>query len=444
MAGDHGRGGTTAWWRIAIVVAAGGGFAAPATAAITGVGGLPSSAESGALAEPAGLHLNGSIEALYDSNVLRNGRGGAGLANGHIDDFRYSPEAEATYGRDTGRIALGVNALVGRDIFQYNSRLDRNQYRGGGSISYRAGANCQLVVDGNYVSRQNGIGGVDESLVDPANQPDDIGTVVDNVQSVSTYGANARCGSPAGRLTFSGGYSHTAFDNAAATRRFADSDGDTYTGSIGIGIFRPGQLSFNGSYSTIVYPGRTPGALGANVPPQLLNAGVRTYRLGLAFSRPIGTRLSGQIGASFLHAEPSGGVDPYSSPAYNIGLTYMASRRLTVALTGSRDIIASQSIGSLYRVIDSALLEGHYSFGRAITFNANAGFIHNDYKQSFATVGEAARLSQTSKTFGVGATYSPRRLYDLSINVTQVIRSSNPDIFNYSGTRAGLTLAVHI
>ncbi len=428
-------------WRGSLPLLAAGLIAAAAPAAAEGTAsglpplpGLPG-------AVPNGLALTGSIETLYDSNVLRFARAVGPQA--HRDDFRYSPAGSFTYGRSGGLLTLSVNGLIGHDFFQYNRYLDRNRYVGGGALTYRGGTSCQVTVTGNYTSRQNGIREAG-AAIDPTNPVDDVGVVIDNVQTSTLYGANAGCGSPTGRLSFGGGYTHSELSNGAVTRRFADSNSDSFNGNIGLGILRPGQLSLVGSYTTIGYPGRFVGAPGFVVPPQLLNRGVKTYRIGVSFSRPIGTRLSGSIGASFLHADPGGVQQPYSSPAYNIGLNYVAGPRLTFSLTGSRDIIASTTAGALFRVVDQIQLVSHYSLGEAISIDANAGFINNNYKQSFAVPGDVARISEATKQFGLSLTYAPRSLYDVTVNVNQTIRNGNPSILNYNSTRAGVTLAVHI
>ena len=389
-----------------------------------------------------GLSLNASGEVLYDSNVLRTASLAVLTGTTHRDDFRYSPEASATYGRSSGLIALSVNGSIGRDFFQYNRYLDRNRYLGGGLVTYHAGSSCQVSVNGNYASRQGGIREAGAAIIDPAGAPaDDVGIVIDNVITTAVYGANAGCGSPTGRLTFGGGYTHSSISNGAALRKFGDSDSDTFMGNVGLGIFRPGQLSLNGSYSTIEYPNRIGGAILNGAP--LVNSGVKTYRIGLSYSRPIGTKLSGSFGVAFLHSDPIGGQAAYNSPAYNLGLNYAPSQRLNFTLTGSRDIIPSTTAGALFRVVDQLLLGAHYSLGNDITVDGNAGFIRNNYKQAFSLPGEPVRNNDISPTFGLGVTYAPRSLYDVTVNVTRTSRTSDPAIYNYSSTRAGITLAVH-
>ncbi len=437
------------WWRIVGPLLAIGGSASVAVPAIGQVATSPQSSLGASTALAAtgqnGLLVTATAEALYDSNQLRSTDSLPLPAGTRRDDFRYSPVLSAIYGRNSGLISLSVNGLVGRDFFQYNRYLDRNQYLGGGSAVYHAGSSCQVGVMGNYASRQAGIRDTTASSVPidttTAMPADDVGRVIDNVVTASTYGANAGCGSPTGRLTFGGNYAHSTIRNGSAIRNFGDSDADTFAGNIGLGILRPGQLSLNGSYTTIGYPTRGSNVL---VPALLLNTGVKTYRIGLSFSRPIGTKLSGSIGASYLRSDPSGGQAAYSSPAYNIGLNYIPSSRLSFGLSGSRDIVPSTTAGALFRVVDLLELSGQYSLGTSIKLTANAGFIGNNYKQSFAIPGEPARSSDTTANFGLGAIYSPRRLFDIAVHVDQSIRTSSPVAFNYSSTRAGITLAVHI
>lgn len=417
-------------------------------AAVAGAGAMPVMGQELAAGAAADRFVvTGTVDSLYDTNVLR----GTGVllpnratAATHQDDFRVSPSVSASYNRSAGRVALAANALVGYDFFRYNRYLNNNRYAGGGTLTYRSGSSCQASVNGNISVRQDGIRGTGEEIVDPSGAPtDNVGTVIDNVATASTYGANLGCGTPTGRLTFGGGYSHGTFSNASSFRKFGDSDSDTYTGNIGIGILRPGQVSLNGSYSTIAYPNRIAFAP-IGVPLQLLDSGVATYRIGITVSRPIGTRLSGSIGASFLHADPSGGQAPYSSPAYSISLNYAASPRLGATLSASRDISPSASVGALFRVVDQILLTTRYELGRTIVFNANVGLLKDNYQQGFAIPGEPARSNDTTTNLGVGVTYHPRALFDINFNVSESLRRSNPAVFDYNSTRVGLTFAVHI
>lgn len=434
--------GTRNGWRIvgpALLVACGSAVpvaAQVAPARLASLPGAPAMVDNG-------LSLNATGEVLYDSNVLRSSVPTA-FTTAHRDDFRYSPDLSATYGRSTGLLALTLNGLIGRDFFQYNRYLDRNRYVGGGSLMYHGSSSCQAGVNGTYSRRQAGIRDAGAAVVDPSGAPaDDVGTIIDNVLTASTYGANAGCGSPTGRLTFGAGYIHSSLSNEAASRKFGDSDADTYSGNIGLGVLRPGQLSLNGSYTTIAYPNRLSAAPALGVPINLLNTGVKTYRIGVSFFRPIGTKLSGSLGVSYLHSDPTGGQGAYNSPAYTIALNYIPSQRLTFALTGSRDIVPSTTTGALFRVVDQVLLNATYSLGSSITVDGNVGFIGNNYKGGFAIPGEPLRRDDTTTSLGLGVTYAPRSLYDVTLNVTQSIRNSDPSIYNYNSTRVGLTLALH-
>lgn len=400
-----------------------------------------------ALAAPAsGLQFNAIGEILYDSNQLRISGGGVqGPNERHREDFRYSPALNAEYVRAVGRSILTVDALVGRDFHQYNRFLNRNHIAGGGSFSYRA-SSCSAVVTGNYSERQNGIR--DSAIATPPEStgtvpPDDIGRLIDNLQIAANYGISANCGSGGGRLSFGGGAQHSQLHNVALARQFADSNSDTYSLFTGIGVLRPGQLQLNGSYSVIGYPNRL-GTPGLVPPPFGINSGVKTYRVGLSFTRPIGTKLTGTIGVSYLTARPTGGQSPYSSPAYDVSLSYVPGNRFTFVVLGSRNIIASSTVGALFRVVDVIQLNGTYQISNSISTHANAGFINNNYKQSFATVGQVARRNDATKIIGVGVSYAPRPLYDVNFLVSESFRNSNPSLFNYNSTKASVTFAIHI
>ena len=397
-----------------------------------------------AVAEGAagGLSLGATGEVLYDSNQLRSRAVG-----GHSDDFRYSPSAHASYSHSLGRGSVLVDGVIGRDFFEYNRFLNRSRFGGGGVLSQSVGSRCSAVVSGNYSSRQNGIRSSSFGDVIPPGQadlpPDDIGRLIDNRQIAVSYGINANCGAPGGRLSFGGGANRSSIDNGASTRRFANSNSAVYSLFAGLGVFRPGQLQINGSFSTISYPNRLI-IPGFPVSPVGLNTGVKTYRAGLTYSRPIGTKLSGSIGASYLTSRPGGGQPPYSAPAYNFSLSYHPGTRLNFSLSGDRSVLSSTSAGALFRVVDQLAVSASYQVGEAISVHANAGLTANNYKLPFAIPGEPARRTDSSKHFGVGLNYAPRSLYDVGVSVSQTYRNSNVSLFDYNATRASISLSVHV
>jgi hypothetical protein len=415
------------------------GVAVPAGAVTGGAPplGAPATVQNGLIATATG-------EILYDSNILRVSDSAPLPVGRFREDVRYSPSGSLKFDRNTGRLTVTAEGLIGHDFFQNNRYLDRNHYSGDGALTYHIGSSCQAVVNGSYSSRQAGIYSGSIAAGNPTGNPDSVGAVIDNVQDTAIYGANARCGSPSGRLSFGGGYTRSTLRNAALTRRFSDRNSDTFSGDVGVGILRPGQVSLTGSYSTIGCPGRAVGIPGIVIPPAAPSAGVHTYRVGVTLTRPIGTRLSGTFGISYLHADPTLGQAPYSAPAYNVALYYDSGSRLSFGLTGLRGVFSSSTAGALYRVVDRAQFSAQYDLGQAITIGADIGLIRNDFKQAFALVGEPLRRNELSKTAGVNVTYQPRRLYDVSLGVIQTIRTADPSIYNYNSTKVSLTLAIHI
>jgi hypothetical protein len=390
-----------------------------------------------------GLSFGASGEVLYDSNQLRANPAGGG----HADDFRYSPLGSARYEHLLGRGTIVLNGLVGYDFYQYNSTLNRNRFAAGGVLTARAGSSCSAVVNGNYSSRQNGTSSFGTSApVAPSTAdlpPEDIGRLIDNRQIFVTYGLNANCGAPGGRLSFGGAAVHSSLDNGSSLRSFANSNSTVYSLFAGLGVFRPGQLQINGSYSTIDYPNHLI-VPGAPISPAGLNTGVKTYSVGLTYSRPIGNKLTGSIGLSYLTSRPSGGQAPYSAPAYNVSLSYHPGPRLNFSAAGSRSVLSSTGAGALFRVVDAVQLSASYEIGRSLTAHANAGLTANNYQLPFAIPGQPARRTDSTKIVGIGVNYRPRPLYDVGIYASKNFRTSDTSLFNYNSTRASITLSVHV
>nr|WP_295663592.1 outer membrane beta-barrel protein [Polymorphobacter sp.] len=398
---------------------------------------------------------------MYDSNQLRS----LNATGRSSEDVRYSPAGTAGYSRTLGFGTVAVSGLVGHDFFQNNTNLDRNHFGAGASLNTRAGSRCSAGFNGNYSNRQNGIGSSDiivPTVTVPSTGtpittvpvatplpstddtlPDDVGRLIDNRQISVVYGGHINCGLPGGRASFGGAAVRSTLDNGSAVRRFANSNSTSYSLFAGLGVFRPGQLQVNGSYSTIDYPNRLI-LPGQTVSPIGLNTGVKIYRAGLSYSRPIGARISGSVGVSYLRSVPAGGLAPYSAPAYDVSLSYRATPRLSFSALGSRSVLSSTSAGALFRVVDLFQLTTNFIVSDTISTHANVGLTANNYHQPFAIPGEVERRTDSSKIVGIGASYSPRSLYDVNVQVSETFRSSNPSIYNYNSTRVSISLSVHV
>lgn len=401
-----------------------------------------------ALASPAaaqlvpGLSFDITGNVRYDSNQLRLPKGAPTPAGQKRDDIRYAPAIAVNYEHRLGQQMINLHGQYGRDFYRNNSDLTRDRINGGAELTYRVGVRCSGVVNGNYSRRQNG---GNDNVLDPedpidVDPNDDFGRIQDNVQSVIEYGISANCSSPGGGLSFGGDAHRSSLRNESQLRRFANSNSDSYSLFAGLGIGGPGQLQVNGSYSTIDRPNRRI----IDDVPILSRSGVKTYRVGLNYSRPIGTRLSGSLGFGYLMAQPAIG-DKYTAPAYNVSLRYTAGVRLSFGVNGSRDVVSTSTAAALYRVVDRISLNADYKLGTAITTQARVSFTSNNYKQTFVIPGDIAvlRSKDSSTRFGVGATYSPRDLYSVGLNIDKSYRNSNPDIFDYNSTVVTLKVGIH-
>lgn len=383
-----------------------------------------------------GLSFNIAGNLLYDSNPLRLSQGQEARPGESRTGFRFSPSVGANYGHEFGRQGLQFSTLVGRDYFLGNDQLTRNRFRFNGQLLYHLGSRCSGVVNSTFNRRQNG----QESTIDdedPTIPPDDVVRVVNNVQETLAYGVTADCGLSSG-LTFGGSANHSQQNNGARTRRFSNSDNSSFSVYSGVQVAR-GQLQLVGSYSTIDYPNR-------NLlldPLLLVSNGVKTRRIGLNYSRPIGSRLSGSLGLSYLKVNPDG-RDGYTTPAYNVSLTYHPGTRLVLSVNGSRNILSSRTVGALYRVVDQIGLNANYKLNSKINVNGNLGLTRNKFKQTFIVVDDPFIINRdVSKRAGLRVTYSPRSLYDVSFGVDQVSRSSKPSLYDYDSTKVHLSLGVH-
>jgi len=84
-----------------------------------------------------------------------------------------------------------------------------------------------------------------------------------------------------------------------------------------------------------------------------------------------------------------------------------------------------------------------YRMNPSMSFNLGALLSNSDYKQSFSSPSETARISDNTKRLYAGFNYSPVKLYTLQLQVAHQVRRSDPVYFNFDSTSVRLNLIVN-
>lgn len=392
--------------------------------------------------------LEANIKSLYDSNILRRGNGVAPRTGDSDSDFRFTPTVRAALGLPVGRQQIFLGAELGRDFYVRNTRLNRNRYDIGGGVNWRLGQRCYGGLAAEYDRRQSILS--------------DVSEVIDNVQKHQTYAASADCQGAVG-IGFGGSVRRNVTDNENLMRATFDSRSTAYEGHASYGSPTLGRLSLGGTYTQVAYPRRLVVFAGPNNSFAQTNDGLDLYNARVGYQRTLGTRLQLNLGGSYIKAKPKPQtiqvptpIGPftvfipntragYSGLGYDVSLAYNSGSRLSGQLTATQNVTSTSNVGALFVIDRAYLAEVDYDLGASISTGLGASYQNRNYRQSFPSATElSARISDKITRFYGFVTYAPVKLYDIDLEVAHQIRSSNPDIYNYTSTSVSLTLRVKL
>jgi hypothetical protein len=389
-----------------------------------------------------GLRVDASLNTLYDSNMLRLGKGFTGPGV-DTSDFRFSPAATVSYGSALGRQRVFLSGTIGRDIYTRNSNRNRNYYSANGGLNWQLGSRCSGDVTGSYSSRQQLFS--------------ELSAATKNVQETVAFGGSAMCRTATG-LGFGGAIHRNTTRNDSAERMPFDTDSTSFSPQLTYGTPVLGQFSLSGSLNKISYPQR-PVFTAPNVSEK---DGVDILSGRFGYQRGLGGRLSVNFGISYFNVKPkptdilllvpiSPGTAIYipqtresnSNLGYDVGMSYNSGSRLTADVSARKSAQASINVGAQYQVVQSIIGNIGYRLNRALSLNTGVSYTQRDYRNSFSSLPEPQRRIQDkiSRVFA-GVSYSPSSLYSVSGELSYQDRKSNPDIYSYNSVAAVLRLRV--
>ena len=430
----------------AVVIMASPAHAAPSTA-----GDDPGFADAGlttvAPVVGRGFFIRPSMRTRYDSNMLRLGDGFTPSNGGQRHDLQISPLVSASLGLPIGRQQVFVAGSLGRDIYVNNNQLNRNRYSLGAGVNIRAASRCTATAAVDLNSRQ--------ALIT------EVAELVPNLQETLSYGATALCQSPAG-LGFGAAVRRIEFRNDAVARRPLDYNSLAFNGQLSYALGNIGRFSASGALTKIEYKNRPIILPGGNADTDALD--ILSGRFG--FQREIGSRLSLNLGFSYLESRPvpktvlqlSPAVPPalpgavlapfsrekFSGLGYDGALIYRPSSRLTATLQANRNVQASANVLAQYQVFTSIGGDLDYRLGSAISLGGGATFDKRKYFNGILLPNVTGRRVQDdiSRVYGnIG--YAPVKLYTLGLELSYQKRKSLPVEFSFDSFAAILSLRVN-
>jgi hypothetical protein len=367
------------------------------------------------------LKIGLRVNAAYDTNVSRSSKTVAAIRGLQLSDYLLTPAATVSLVQPIGPETIYLNGDAGYVFYKENTQLNSVRASVNGGVLTRLGI-CQQALTAAYRASQNELANID------------LGTVK-NVQEATIIGAGLQCATTTG-LGGNVFASRTETTNQSAVRRTSDTTVETL--NIGAQYGRPslGTLSLNFAFSGTQFPNRiTPG--------RPVGDGFFTQSYGIGYQRAFGTRLQVGAQAATTHVKrefaPAGVDTSFNTPTYSADVTYGFGPRINLQATATRSVVPSQQLGKTYDKITGYGLVGNYKMGPRLSFRG--GLQRQDVTSNLDTsisLGPVVTDQRINSIYG-SVTYSPGRLWSVSLDVRHDERKANLPDFNYTSNRVGVT-----
>lgn len=367
------------------------------------------------------------FETRYDDNLSR--------FPVKDDGLRMRPQVQANYGLGSERLGLFVNGSLGRDIIIGNRFLrGANRYGIDGGVDFVV-SRCDAEVGGSYAQSLLFLG--------------DIAQFGQMQQVNNTAGVSAGC--RIGRALSITGSVSRQISQISGNAAF-DFRSWNYTAGLGFGNERLGQFGINASRSDTTLPNRL-----LITPAGLRQEGFEQNTVGVSYSRTVGGRGSIQLGVSFIDSQPNTdaqlvlieGVPVFVSRQGFSGLGFnglvllKVTERLAIDVAADRSANPVPQIGALFNVREGYQVAARYQLGARNNVALGYERRRNQFRGAFANAieGQPRFSDRTDRLF---ASFSGQLGTKLryAFDVAHSIRQSDPAVFNFESTSAGLVLSM--
>lgn len=365
-----------------------------------------------------GLTADATVTGYYDDNAFRR-------SVNKESDFRIVPTLTARYDLPLGGQGLFVDGQVGYNLYMKNTRFNREWWNAGAGVNWALGGRCSGLAAVRYSERQSDFG--------------DLGVALDNVEKQQTYSLDASCAGPAG-IGLVAGISRQVTDNSLFVRDIGNLRATTYYGGLLYRSILLGDVTLRYMRDDRTFPNRFI-FTGAGFERD----GVKVDRVALAVSRPIGARLQGSAGLSYIWSKPDISIyDEFKGVGWNAALTYLVGPKLTLGISASRDASSSAAIDSTYQLVRAYGLDATYKFSNAISMSAGASDTRRSYKgqQVNPFFPLPLRGTETTRNYFASVNYAPTTRWSVTAGYSHNRRTSDVSVYDYSSNVVSLGATV--
>jgi hypothetical protein len=365
-----------------------------------------------------------NLDTVYDSNIAHTNATLATVRAVEPEEYTFRPSAFFSIVQPIGHQAVFLNGSVGYDFHKNNKQLDRENIDVTGGGSFLVGP-CNSSLFGKYAAMQSDLADV-------------VLGSVKNQMTVTAEGASLACGLPGGiGAQLSGQHEDTT--NSASAQQTADHTVDG--GSLSLIYGRPGlgAIGLVGNYSDQKFPNRL--TFDGHKGDEYWNE-----MLGLNYEKSFGSKLKVQATVGYQklkrQSAPPGVPLTSSNTNYNLAVDYRLNNRLNLTLASSRSYLPSNRPGKLYDL--TTTVQGVASYDLGTRFNVSAGATYDQIESNQDTTPGVAPTptKQHKNAEFVSLRYRQSKRASVVLSLRQEDRKTDLSAFDYSDTRATLSLAV--
>lgn len=365
--------------------------------------------------------LEASVQSTYEDNVARSNAIAAAARGIEQEDVRFSPAISVDIVQPFGRQAAFLIGSVGYEFWDKNDQFNRERVSlNGGAISqFRI---CQTTLAGEYRRGQSDLRDLE------------LTGVVENAETKTGVSGAVTCGRTVGfGATASIGQQWA--ENSAAARQ--TSNYDTTNTSIGLLYRRPtfGEATLYASYGKTEYSDRL-----IVTTSGLETDGFENFGGGLRYTRKLGARLQGTVGAGYSVVRPTtSNATDFEGITYLADLTYRPSSRIQAQFTFERATRPSNRLQTTYAVEDSYLVDVSYALGSRIRLGLGASYADSNYEGSNLTGINSITDQQIKRVFA-SVRFNLNERISALLEAGQEERDANVHGVDFTANRLGFTL----
>jgi hypothetical protein len=366
----------------------------------------------------------------YDDNVFRTPDGVSRPGTRGRGDWIIEPTVSVTYTRPLARGEISARGVLSYKFYRRADDLNRENI----DLGLRGNTDLRLCnVSGNANFRRG-----QSDLSDFVN-----GVSLENAETRIRAGVGVLCGDEIG-IRPGAEYQFENVTNSSTIREIGDYRRHSFTGRIGYSRPALGYVSIYGRLEEGSYPNRP------SIFPN--DDKIRTLSGGIAYSREIGTRLSGSVAIGYMKVKerPSNvvgvpGIPGSSGLTYEGELTYRGGDRISGSLSFSRDTQQSNLLGVDYSIQTRFAATVNYAISPVISLQGNATHTRRQFRGTAfinvidplnpIVIGSGDRTTE----FGASANFQSFRRLNFALSGTHYIRNSPISGLDYTANRISLT-----